>query len=295
MTADREEHVDGLGEAASSPVADAETIKACCAAVYQSDWARLLLGESFHPGGMALTERLGHALDLKPGTRVLDIAAGRGASAIHLAKMFGCAVVGVDLGPQSVRQANVAAESSGMGQLVRFIRGDAERLPVEGATFDVVICECAFCTFPDKSTAAREITRALKPGGYVGISDLTRNGESPEDLRSLLAWIACIADARPVTEYERILSGAGLVIEIVEPHDEVLAEYVRNIQARLLGAELMIGLKRLELPEVNFDEAKALARAAARAVRMGRFGYAVLVASKPCNPAKPTLRVPLPL
>ena len=50
--------------------ADAIALKTCCAAVYQSDWARLILGESFHPGGMALTERLGTLLDLKPGKRV---------------------------------------------------------------------------------------------------------------------------------------------------------------------------------------------------------------------------------
>ena len=263
------------------PADDADEVKSCCAAVYQSDWARLLLGESFHPGGMALTERLGRALDLKPGMRVLDVAPGQGTSAIHVAKTFGCDVLGVDLGAESVRKANTLAEQAGVAHLASFIRGDAEGLPVEDAAFDAVVCECAFCTFPDKPTAAREFYRVLKPGGQVGISDLTRNGETPADLRSLLAWIACIADARPVAEYERYLAEAGLRVTLTEPHDEALAELVRDIQAKLLGAELLVKLKKLELPSVNFDEAKALARAAAEAVRAGRFGYAIVVARKP--------------
>src|SRR5260370_41659650 len=78
--------------------AHTDELKACCAAVYASDWARLLLGESFHPGGLALTERLGTLLDLGPGKRVLDIAAGQGSSAIFLAQRFGCEVIGAEYG-----------------------------------------------------------------------------------------------------------------------------------------------------------------------------------------------------
>lgn len=274
-------NVDRVDSPAALPMDDADEVKTCCAAVYQSDWARLLLGESFHPGGLALTEQLGRALDLKPGMRVLDVAAGQGTSAIHLVQTFGCELIGVDLGPESVRKANEAAERADVAQLARFIVGDAERLPVDDASFDVVICECAFCTFPDKLAAAREFARTLKTGGQVAISDLTRNSETPADLRSLLAWIACIADARPIDEYERYLAEAGLRVARVESHDEALADLVRGIQAKLLGAELLVKLKKIDLPSINFDEAKALARAANSAVKAGEFGYALLWATKP--------------
>jgi arsenite methyltransferase len=60
----------------------ADEVKACCAALYESDWARLLLGDSLHPGGLALTERLGSLLGLGPGDRVLDVACGPGTSAL---------------------------------------------------------------------------------------------------------------------------------------------------------------------------------------------------------------------
>ena len=68
-----------------TPHPTAGDAKSCCATLYAGDWARLLLGPSYHPGGLALTERLGTLLGLTPGARVLDVAAGRGTSAIHLA------------------------------------------------------------------------------------------------------------------------------------------------------------------------------------------------------------------
>ena len=63
-----------------------QRLKACCAAAYGSDVVTLLLGDSYHPGGLGLTRRLAAALGLSPGARVLDVASGRGATAILLAR-----------------------------------------------------------------------------------------------------------------------------------------------------------------------------------------------------------------
>ena len=261
---------------------DAASVKACCAAAYQSDWARLLLGDSFHPGGVALTARLGHLLCLAPGVRVLDVASGKGTSAIALARQFGCEVTGIDYGAHSIRAATAAAAAGSVAHLTHFEQGDAECLPVADGAFDAIICECAFCTFPDKAAAAREFARALRPGGMLAMSDLTRRGDSiPPELQGLLAWVACIAAARPVGEYERALSDAGLRMVGIEPHDEALIELVRGIRARLLGAELLARLKRVELPGADFAQARTVARAAAQAVQDGLFGYAIITANKP--------------
>jgi arsenite methyltransferase len=261
--------------------ADAAELKSCCAAVYQSDWARLLLGESFHPGGMALTERLGTLLALGPGKRVLDVAAGQGASALFLAQRFGCEVVGVEYGGESVHKANAAAEDAGVAHLVRFQQGDAERLPIEDSSFDAVLCECAFCTFPDKLAAAAEFARVLRPGGRVGLSDLTRVGTVPPEFDGLLAWIACIADAQPLERYVQYLVHAGLSVDLTEPHDDALSSLVQDIRTRLLGAELLVKLKKIDLPAVDFEQAKTLARYAADAVKAGKFGYAAVIATRP--------------
>src|SRR5260370_37188352 len=191
-------------------------LKSCCADAYSSEWARLLLGDTFHPGGAGLTERLGRVLDLAPGMRVLDVAACKGTSALLLARTFGCAVVGVDYAEASVREATASAEAAGLAHLVRFEPGDAERLAFPDGAFDAAICECAFCTFPDKHAAAQELARVLRPGGVLGLSDLTRTTPVPVELQGLLTWIACIADALPLAEDVRILADAGLTITTTE-------------------------------------------------------------------------------
>ncbi len=255
-------------------------VKACCATIYQSDWARLLLGDSFHPGGQELTEHLGTLLDLRPGRYVLDVASGQGASAIRLAQRFGCTVLGIEYGSQAIQHATERAVAGGVAHLVSFRQGDAEHLPVPGGTFDALICECAFCTFPNKARAASEFWRVLKPGGQVGLSDVTRAGEVPEDLRGLLSWIACIADAQPVEHYMRYLTTAGLAVNLVERCDDTLAELVHDIQGKLLGVEMLARLKKIELPgTIDFEQAKALAKSAAAAIQAGKFGYAVIVAT----------------
>jgi len=260
---------------------DSPEIKACCATAYQSDWARLLLGDSFHPGGLALTERLGTLLNLSPGKRVLDVATGQGASAIFLAQRFGCDVIGIDFGDASIQVATTAANAAGVAHLTRFQQGDAETLVgIDDSAFDAVICECAFCTFPDKPAATGQFMRVLRPGGRVALSDLTRAGETPESLQGLLAWIACIADAQPIEEYTRYFEEAGFYITLTEAHDEALLSMVRDIRGNLLGTELLARLKRLDLPGADFEQAKALARAAFEAVQRKRFGYALIVASK---------------
>ena len=255
-------------------------VKACCATLYESDFARILLGDSFHPGGMRLTERLGEKLGLGTGTKVLDVASGKGETAMFLAQRFGCQVAGVDFGPENVRQAHARAEAAGVSHLVRFQQGDAEMLDFPDASFDVVLCECAFCTFPDKRQAAVEFARVLRPAGKVGLSDLTRLAELPEELRGLLAWVACIADARPVQDYADYLEAAGIRNVEVETHDEALAEMVRNIQGKLLGAELMSKLQKVPLESIDFAKAKRLAFAAVQAVRAGKLGYALVVGQR---------------
>jgi arsenite methyltransferase len=261
---------------------DALALKTCCAAVYQSEIARFLLGDSFHPGGSRLTEYLGALLHLGPEQRVLDVASGPGKSAITLARRFGCQVLGVDYSAQAIKSACEKAAATGLSHLVTFLQGDAERLPVADGTFDAVICECAFCTFPNKTTAASEFVRVLRPGGQIGMSDLTRTGVLPAELQGLLAWIACIADAQPVEAYTSYLAGAGAMVDQAEMHDEALSEMVQQIRAKLLGAQLLVRLKQPELPfSFDFAQARALAQAADAAIQQHTFGYAVITAHKP--------------
>jgi hypothetical protein len=241
----------------------AEEIKACCAAAYSSPAARFLLGDSFHPGGAALTSRLVRALRVGPGDVVVDVGCGPGMSALQLARKTGCEVIGVDLAPPAVSD----------DPRVRFIRGDAEALPLDNASVDGALCECALCTFPDKYAAVGELARVLRPGARVALSDLTADpGRLPSSLASLHAWVACVADARPLEEIAALAEAAGLAVELTERHDGALAALLDRVEARLELAAM-----------VAFDVAAArgLLGEVRGALESGALGYGVVVARRP--------------
>ncbi|MEX2045777.1 MAG: methyltransferase type 11, partial [Chloroflexota bacterium] len=73
----------------------AHEIKCRCASAYSSDTARFLLGDSFHPGGAQLTDRLLAALDLGPSATVLDVACGPGTTTTAIARRS--RAIGIDL------------------------------------------------------------------------------------------------------------------------------------------------------------------------------------------------------
>ena len=100
-------------------------------------------------------------------------------------------------------------------------------------------------------------------------------------MEGLLSWIACIGDALPVERYAEILSTAGFRMQDVEDHGNALIGMVRQIQGKLLGAEIMTGLKKIDLPGVDFATGKQFAQAALQATQKGALGYAVIKAQKP--------------
>lgn len=254
--------------------------KACCAAAYSTDLVAAVLGESYHPGGRALTRRLAAATGLRAGQRVLDVASGPGTTAVLLAQEFDVTVDGVELGMASVERARSAAGVAELGERVRFHVGDAERLPFPDAMFDAVICECAFCTFPDKETAAAQLARVLRPGGRIGLSDVTLSpGGLPPELTGLAGWVACLADARPLEAYAALLADAGLETVTVERHDHALTAMIEQIQARL-AALRMVARTTPALAGVDFGRALEMAGQAFLAAEQGSIGYGLLVARR---------------
>jgi arsenite methyltransferase len=250
-----------------------EDVKACCAAAYASEAARFLLGDSFHPGGAALTSRLIAALRVGPGATVVDVASGPGTTALQLVQETGCDVIGVDLSPESVAAAAAAAAQAGLTEQIRFRRGDAEALPLPDASTDGALCECALCTFPDKEAAAAELARVLRPGARLALSDVTADpARLPAELTSLAGWVACVADARPLEEIAELLAGAGLTVEAAEPHDSALAKLLERVEARLRLARLIL--------DGGVERGLGLVGAARAALAEGTLGYGVVIARR---------------
>lgn len=253
-----------------------EEIKSCCAAAYGSPAARILLGDSFHPGGVGLTRQLIRPLGLDERSVAVDVACGPGTSALELARATGCTVIGVDFSPANVAEAQRAADVAELAQRVSFLVGDAEALPLESASVNGALCECALCTFPDKRTAVRELARVLKPGARLALSDMTADvARLPDELRTVQAWVACIADARPLDEIAELLDGEGFAVESVDRHDDALVELLERVAARLKVLAMTAVLNPGDLERGS--DLVALAR---DAVTAGTLGYGSLIASR---------------
>ena len=132
-------------------------VNTCCAITYSHPIVGWLLGDSLHPGGLALTTRLASAVGIESGSTVLDAGSGRGASAVHLARTVGCRVTGVTLEDDGVTAGNELAIRHGVEGRVSFLQGDLERLDLESEAFDFVVMECVLSILADKPAALQRL------------------------------------------------------------------------------------------------------------------------------------------
>jgi SAM-dependent methyltransferase len=119
--------------------------------------------------GGDLVERVG----VNPGDEVLDVACGTGNASIPAAQAGG-KVTGLDITPELLEQGRRRATEAGVE--IEWVEGDAESLPYDDASFDVVLSTFGCMFAPSHKTAAAEIARVLKPGGRFGIAAWTPDG-----------------------------------------------------------------------------------------------------------------------
>ena len=123
--------------------------------------------EILHPGGLEKTLEMANDCKINEDSKVLDIGSGKGFTAIHLAQKYGCNVTGVDMSSNMVEYATQAVGKRGLSEKISFMNLDAQKLPFDDNSFDVVFAECS-TVLMDKERAFREFVRVTKQGGYVG-------------------------------------------------------------------------------------------------------------------------------
>ena len=118
-------------------------------------------------------EELCEALDLKAGSKVLDVAAGNGMASLAAARRW-CDVTSTDYVPALLErgQARAAAE----GWPIEFREADAENLPFDDNSFDTVLSTFGVMFTPNQDRAAAELMRVCKPKGQIGLANWTPEG-----------------------------------------------------------------------------------------------------------------------
>ena len=134
-------------------------------------------------------------LNVAPGSRLLDVACGSGELAL-LAARDGVEAVGVDLAPHQVETARVQAQARGLN--ARFEVADAENLPFEDASFDVVVSMIGAMFAPRPDLVAKELLRVCCPGGTIAMANWTPQGFVGQMFKVISSHIAPSGMPSPV-------------------------------------------------------------------------------------------------
>ena len=131
---------------------------------------------------LPLGPRLVEACGIGQRTRVLDVAAGTGNASLPAARA-GADVTASDLTPELLEAGRRRAEEEGL--TLDWVEADAERLPFENASFDVVMSSIGAMFAPHHQDVADELVRVCRPGGTIGLLSWTPEGQIGALLRTI--------------------------------------------------------------------------------------------------------------
>lgn len=112
------------------------------------------------PGALDILSRI----SIEPGMRILDVACGAGQISIPMARL-GAKVTGIDIATNLIEQARARAQTENLD--AHFDEGDAEMLPYEAGSFDLVISLIGAMFTPRPDLVAAELKRVCRPGGRI--------------------------------------------------------------------------------------------------------------------------------
>ena len=174
----------------SAPIGETDRIKAQLKLIWTAGdydrFSRLMEG-----GAREFYERL----NIAPGCKMLDVACGSGQLALMAAK-DGIEVTGVDLADNLVERARARAQAEGLR--ARFEEADAESLPFEDASFDVVVSLIGAMFAPQPQLVAKELLRVCVPGGMVAMANWTPQGFIGQMFKAMSKFIAPSGMPSPV-------------------------------------------------------------------------------------------------
>lgn len=134
-------------------------------------------------------------LNIAPGCKLLDVACGSGQLALMAAK-DGIEVTGVDIAGNLVERARARAQAESLN--VRFKEADAEALPFEDASFDVVVSLIGAMFAPQPQLVAQELLRVCAPGGTIAMANWTPQGFVGQMFKAVSKFIAPSGMPAPV-------------------------------------------------------------------------------------------------
>lgn len=240
-------------------------------------WKALAPLDQFHLMGAGATAELAQRLGLVASDHVLDVGCGLGGPSRQIASMIGCDVTGVDLNQPFVDLATMLTARTGLSDKVRHLHGDATSLPFEPGSFDNAITLHVGMNVEDKGAFYRGVFGALRPGGRLGIFDVTAGEAGP--IHFPVPWARVAEDSFVVSleEMTAQLEAAGFdVTEAADMTQAALAALPAQAAGVSGGAA-----PRLALPLVMGPEFPLMVKTTARNAAEGRIRLSRVIARRP--------------
>jgi tocopherol O-methyltransferase len=197
-----------------------------------SPYYRALWGEHLHHGywirgdeskekaQLQLIEHLAQLANLKPGSDILDIGCGFGASSLYLAKNYNATATGITISPVQVEMANKAAATERLD--AKFLQMDAEAMTFQ-KQFDVLWSVECLSHLQDRERFFASAATLLKPGGIFALTDwFKKENLTRAETKKFIAPIekGMFVELQVMDDYERFLTSSGLQIA----HREILSK-----------------------------------------------------------------------
>lgn len=169
--------------------------------------------DHFHGRGLEATEDMANLLQVCETDHVLDVGSGLGGPARYFARRFGCRVSGIDLTAEFCEVARHLTLLLGLEQRVSFEQCDALTMPFGDAAFDGACSMNVSMNIADKRALYREIHRVLKPGAWLGLSEVVQGPGGEPNYPAPWARTASSSFLATLAETRTNLAAAGFAIE----------------------------------------------------------------------------------
>jgi 2-polyprenyl-6-hydroxyphenyl methylase / 3-demethylubiquinone-9 3-methyltransferase len=213
------------------------------------------------------------------GLSVLDVGCGGGLLSEEFA-MLGCQVTGVDRSVPTLAAARAHAARGGLD--IRYLEGDAARLPFDDEQFDVACCCDVLEHVDDVGRVVAEIARVLRPGGVFFFDTINRTWRS-KLLAIKLAqdWWPTRVVPRNVHVWEKFVQPRELARHL-SACGMPAAEFA-GLSLSANPAAVLVAFLRLKLARGNFAAlGSALQLAASDDLSVSYMGFAV-AEERPCT------------
>jgi len=187
--------------------------------------------ESIHQAMYKTVEKMAALVPLNESSVVLDLGAGYGGAARHLAKTTGCLVDCLNLSEEQNKRNRELTQKQGLDSQIRVIEGSFEEIPAANAHYDVVWSQEALLFCSDRVKMLQEVYRVLKKGGHFIFTDPMQSDDCPPEILQPLLERIHLDSLSSFDFYRKTSMALGFEeIQVIELTKQLTMHYARLLE-----------------------------------------------------------------